>query len=258
LELEYARWVALAILGVLVGAFGTLIGAGGGFILLPLLLVMYPDEQPHILTSISLAVVGINAASGSIAYARLGRIHYRAAMLFTVTSVPGAVLGALVTRLLPRGIFDALFGSLLIVFALYLWWGEPRPERGEPTAMNLRLGAAMSFGIGFVSSAFGVGGGFIQGPMLMQLLGFPSYIATATSQFTLTFTALAGTITHIVMGEFERGIRRTIALGIGVIIGAQIGARLAQRVHGRWILRLLSVSLFLVGLRLTLGALLPW
>lgn len=255
MEIELARWLGLAVLGVGVGAFGTLIDVGGGFILVPVLLVLYPEEPTHIITSISLAVVGINAASGSLAYARLGRIHYRGGLLFTATSVPGAVLGALATRFVPRGVFESLFGVFLIAVALYLWLGQkPAPDPPSPTAENLRLGAALSFAVGFLSSAFGIGGGFIQVPMLVQVLGYPSHIATATSQFTLTFMALAGTITHIVVGEFERGVRRTIALGIGVVIGAQIGARLAQRVHGRWILRLLALSLFVAGVRLTVGA----
>ncbi len=54
-------------LGFFIGTFGTLIGAGGGFILMPLLLLMYPDMSPDVLTSISLAVVFLNASSGSIA-----------------------------------------------------------------------------------------------------------------------------------------------------------------------------------------------
>ncbi len=51
------RFVWLVPLGFLVGAYGTLIGAGGGFVLMPILLILYPAETPELLTSISLAVV---------------------------------------------------------------------------------------------------------------------------------------------------------------------------------------------------------
>ena len=61
-------------LGLVVGAYGTLVGAGGGFVLVPVLLLLYPDERPVDITAISLAVVFFNASSGSIAYARLRRI----------------------------------------------------------------------------------------------------------------------------------------------------------------------------------------
>ena len=58
-------------LGLGIGAFGTLIGAGGGFILVPILLIVYPNENTELITSISLAVVFFNALSGSFAYARM-------------------------------------------------------------------------------------------------------------------------------------------------------------------------------------------
>jgi len=54
---------------------GTIIGAGGGFILLPVLLILYPDEPPEVVTGISLAVSFCNALSGTIAYARQKRIN---------------------------------------------------------------------------------------------------------------------------------------------------------------------------------------
>ena len=58
------------LLGLVVGAFGALIGAGGGFVLMPAFILLYPQESPALLTSISLAVVFFNASSGSEAYAR--------------------------------------------------------------------------------------------------------------------------------------------------------------------------------------------
>ena len=59
-------YVGLVAIGVLVGAYGTLIGAGGGFVLVPLLLLLYPHESPARLTAVSLAVVLANASSGSL------------------------------------------------------------------------------------------------------------------------------------------------------------------------------------------------
>ena len=69
--------VGLVGLGLLVGAFGTLIGAGGGFVLVPVLLLLYPQDSPALVTGISLAVVFFNATSGSVAYARMGRVDFR-------------------------------------------------------------------------------------------------------------------------------------------------------------------------------------
>ncbi|HEX3072885.1 MAG TPA: TSUP family transporter, partial [Ignavibacteriales bacterium] len=58
-------------LGFAVGTIGTLIGAGGGFILMPVLLFLYPNMSPDSLVGISLAVVFFNSFSGSLSYARM-------------------------------------------------------------------------------------------------------------------------------------------------------------------------------------------
>src|SRR5436309_13816623 len=107
------EWLLIP-LGFVVGAFGTLIGAGGGFILVPALLLLYPSAKPSVITGISLAVVFFNAASGSVAYAREHRIDFRTGMAFAGAAVPGAIVGALAVGFLPCGVFDAGFGLLLI------------------------------------------------------------------------------------------------------------------------------------------------
>jgi len=78
-------------LGLAIGAFGTLIGAGGGFILVPILLIVYPNENTELITSISLAVVFFNALSGSVAYARMKRIDYKSGIIFAVATIPGGI-----------------------------------------------------------------------------------------------------------------------------------------------------------------------
>ena len=75
-------------LGFMVGTFGTLIGAGGGFILVPVLLLLYPDKSPETITSISLAVVFFNTLSGSFAYARMKRIDYKSGIIFAIATIP--------------------------------------------------------------------------------------------------------------------------------------------------------------------------
>lgn len=127
-------------LGFVVGAYGTLIGAGGGFVLMPVLLMLYPRESPELLTSISLAVVFFNAASGSWAYARLRRIDYRSGLLFSAATVPGAIFGALTTGYLPRRLFDGVFGVILGAQVGARWSGRIQGSwilRGLALALGL-------------------------------------------------------------------------------------------------------------------------
>jgi len=272
-------WFALLALGLFVGCFGTLIGAGGGFILMPALVLMYPKENPALLASISLAVVFFNAASGSLSYARQHKIDYRAGGQFAIAAVPGAILGAFTTPFIPRNAFDTILGVLLIGASIFLAFSAPRriknravetepvlgehePERPGAHPGNPRIrfplgrGLAISFGTGFISSLLGIGGGIIHVPALVVVLGFPVHIATATSHFVLSMTSLAGTGVHIFSGVFANaGARRVLFLGIGVMIGAQIGARLARRAPPTLIIRSLAIALSLVGVRIIYGAL---
>jgi uncharacterized membrane protein YfcA len=269
--------LGLIVMGIGIGTYGTLIGAGGGFVLMPVLLLLYPKQNAEVLTSISLAVVFFNAVSGSIAYGRMKRIDYRSGFLFAVATIPGAILGALNTAYVPRHLFDLIFGVIMVTAAVFLAVRN-RQRSGECTPRFLRrfcvtrhlvdadgavndysfnylVGIILSVVVGYISSFLGIGGGIIHVPALSYLLGFPVHIATATSHFVLAFMALAGTAVHIATGTFAHGVHRTIAMSIGVLIGAQIGARLSQKIKGRWIIKALAIALGLVGMRILAVAL---
>jgi uncharacterized membrane protein YfcA len=270
--LSAEHYLGLVALGIAVGCYGTLIGAGGGFVLMPVLLLLYPDQSADLLTSISLAVVFFNALSGSEAYALLKRIDYRTGLMFSVATIPGAVLGALNTSYVPRRMFDLLFAVLLLAAAAFLGW-RPRKDKISRKSFgadrqraarrlvdahgntyeyefNWLLGMAISGIVGYVSSFLGIGGGIIHVPALSYFLNFPIHIATATSHFILAIMALTGTVVHILTGTFSHGVHRTVALAIGVVLGAQIGARLSEKVRGRWIIRALAMALGILGLRI--------
>ncbi len=262
----------LVVLGVGVGVFGTLVGAGGGFILTPVLLLVYPNDSPATITAISLVVVFFNALSGSAAYAWQRRIDYRSGVAFAAATVPGAIAGALLVAVAPRRLFDGLMAVLLGGLAAWLFVGLRGPrdplshaagsartitDREGTTyryAVPVRRGMAFSVVVGFVSSFLGIGGGIIHVPLLIGALGFPVHVATATSHFVLANMSAVGTVTHVVTGDFTggTGIHRSIALSVGVVAGAQLGALLSQRLRGAAIQRLLAFALAALAVRLLL------
>ena len=266
-------WAGLVLMGACVGAYGTLIGAGGGFVLVPVLLLLYPGDSTELVTSISLAVVFFNAASGTVAYARQMRIDYLAANVFAAATVPGAVAGAFAISLVPRRLFDVVFALLLLLAAAFLELrprgrvSQRRHRRGEVTrritdvqgdtyvySYSLRTGVALSVLVGFVASLLGVGGGIIHVPVMVQLLHFPAHLATATSHYVLTVTSLTATLVHVIAGDLDGGYARTAALAVGVLAGAQVGARLSLRLGATAIVRLLALALVAVAARLLLAA----
>jgi uncharacterized membrane protein YfcA len=237
-------------------------------------LLLVRHFAPQEAAGTSLAVVFVNAVSGTIAYARQRRIDYASGVWFAAAALPGAVLGAFGVRLLSRSFFHLVFGILLMLAAAILFWKPAgaiseaatparrgwRPilpitrrvvdARGE--AFEYRydrfVGLALSFVVGFVSSMLGVGGGIIHVPALVFLLSFPPHISTATSHFILAITAGAGAASHLALGHVR--IVPALLLGAGAAAGAPLGARLSRGLHGQWILRGLALALLLVGIRL--------
>ncbi len=262
--------LGLLVLGLFVGGLGTLIGAGGGFILMPVLMILYPDMPVDIITSISLSIVFFNAASGSIAYAKMGRIDYKSGIVFGLATLPGAILGAVLTNYINRYYFDIIMGVLLIVIAGFLF-NKPHEGAYSSTSaskelthrsftdnlgekfsynFNKQLGINISFIVGAISSFLGIGGGIIHVPAMISVLNFPTHVATATSHFVLAIMALTGTIVHLVMGSLQQGLHIALTIGAGVIVGAQIGAAFSHKVKGHIIVWALAVALAIVGIRL--------
>ena len=267
---EFLLYPCFVLLGLAVGTLGTLLGLGGGFILMPVLLILYPHEPSAYLTATSLAVVFCNAVSGAAAYTRQKRIDFRSGIIFACAAIPGTIIGALGTDLVPRTAFNAVFGTALVAGAVFLIFkphGRKEAQMDLPApglttrsftdsegqthtySFRLRTGVFISLGVGVLSSFLGIGGGFIHVPAMVYLLNFPVHIATATSIFMLSIMSLSGVTTHIVNGTLDHSWLTITCLAIGVIGGAQLGARLSKRLKGRGILLVLATVLIFVGLR---------
>ncbi len=247
--------VWMVLLGLAVGAYGTIIGAGGGFVLVPLLLVFFPDYGPEEVTAISLAVVWANATSGSVAYARAHRIDYVTGLLFA---------GALVVQYVAERLFSIMFGVMLLMIVGVLFTRRDATAIREPLgagggvlvrtitteqgvtyryAYTIWQGVVLSVVVGFASSLFGIGGGVINVPAMIVLFHIPVSFAVATSQFVLAFMAGGGTIVHLANGTLSgEALRQAVALGAGAVVGAQIGASLSHRLSSRVVLQLLTLA----------------
>ncbi len=259
----------LVLLGLGVGVFGAIAGAGGGFILVPVLLVAYPDRDPATVTAISLAVVFANAASGSAAYAWQRRIDYRSGLWWALAAIPGALGGALLVSVIPRNVFAVVFAAVSAGVATHLIAGRPlsgyrepisgrgavsrriRDRRGQNFIYTFRLwqGLAIAGGMGFATGLLGAGGGVLQVPLMTIILRFPVHIATATSQFAYALVALEAATARLLTGglQLEQDLTMAGLIAAGAIAGAQAGARLALRVRGAVILRALATVLPLVA-----------
>ena len=256
--MEYILFVAL---GIGVGAFGTLVGIGGGLICVPIFIFLMSDGGifPYFSTAgqiagTSMFIVLSNAVSGTYAYIAQKRVYFKAAVPFALATLPGAFFGSYIVDNFSLSMLHFYFGVFLLVMAILMYWNATRKHHSDAKDLpqnfkfNRTLGIGSSAFVGFLSSIFGIGGGVIHVPLMVYLLGFPVHVATATSHFVLAVSALSGVVSHFILDHIVW--IPAVGIGIGAVIGAQIGARISKKTKSKVILALLSLAMFALGLRL--------
>jgi uncharacterized protein len=246
--------VLLFVVGLGAGTLGSMLGVGGGIIMVPALTFL--NLPPAQAASTSLIAVMSTSVSSTIEYSRQKRIDYALGLEMAASAIPGAVLGAILSGYLEEDSFKLYFGILLILTGLYISYKNSvlRDNRAKKRSTSLQAAVfAASFGAGMISSLFGVGGGIIFVPAMLLVLGLTMHRAAPTSQLTLMMTAIAGVFTHSVLGHPD--YLQAFALSAGAFVGAQIGARLSRITKEVLLQRLLGIILMAVAITFILDGL---
>ncbi|HWI62866.1 MAG TPA: sulfite exporter TauE/SafE family protein [Symbiobacteriaceae bacterium] len=245
--------------GLLVGFVGALVGAGGGFLLMPVLLLAYRLPPPDA-AAVSLVAVTAASLSGTITYARQGQVDFHAGLTLALFAIPGSMLGARLAGHAPLGAFSWLFGLLLAAMGLWMAVGRGSrrrpgsgwvPVRHRPAAAGANLVAplhACMVVVGGLASLFGIGGGPLVVPLLALGGGMEAHRAAATSQLIILLSSLAGVAGYALGGRVSWG--PAAALAVGAMLGAPLGAGAGLRLDPRRLLQILGLCLLLVGMRI--------
>ncbi|MBF0494549.1 MAG: sulfite exporter TauE/SafE family protein [Candidatus Omnitrophica bacterium] len=271
-----APWLLLLI-GFAIGCYGTIVGIGGGPLILPLLLFFYGWEN-EFLVATSLFIVLLNSASGCSGYARQKRIDYRGGIKFTLAAMPGAIISGFAHHMVNLSFFNIIFAVFLILLAIYTIMSIGRVEKTGAEKQQIlkdaeeggyrrvkftdrfgikhdffandKLGISMNLLLGFFCGFLGIGGGVFQVPILIFLLNYPVHIATATSHFVTFLTCLIALIPHVIYGNICYA--EAMWMGVGVIAGAQVGARVASKLDTKVTLYLFVIILIVFAIKLFL------
>ncbi|AAL80492.1 sulfite exporter TauE/SafE family protein [Pyrococcus furiosus DSM 3638] len=245
--------IFLFFVGIVVGILAAMFGLGGGFLIVPTLNIL--GVEIHSAIGTSSASIVFTSLSSSIAYSRQRRIHYRAGILLASTAIIGAYIGAWMTSFLPSNQLKVIFGITLIFVAYRVYRKkpvEPSEVKLEDIKLNEKLIPVGGFFSGIASGLLGVGGGIINVPFLTWL-GMPIHYAVATSSFAIVFTSLSGAIKHYMLGNVQ--LIWLPFLVPGLIIGAQIGARLAKKTRAKSLKGMFSVVMAILAVRMILKGL---
>jgi uncharacterized membrane protein YfcA len=242
--------------GVAASIFGSIVGLGGGFVIIPVLRVAF-GVPPAQVAGTSLLMVLANTGASTFGYLRARLVDLRFVMPFTLGAVPGSILGVFaVKRFSPSG-FDFAYGTVLIVLAILVVRRRSAISRpaGERTfAHDIRIAVIAGFGTGFFSSLFGIGGGVVLIPLLLIVARMPPHVVTATSAFVITTTAPVGVLTHALSGDVDWAF--SLPLVLGGLVGGSIGPVIQKRVSSPALITLLAVALIAAALGLALRHLL--
>ena len=247
-----AAFIAIYAIGV--GTISSMVGIGGGVFNTPLLMIIFLLSA-QVAPATSLVAALFLAFASSIVYWRQNPrpIIPRAGLFLAITTVPGSMLGVVLRTMIEDDyVLRVIFGLALMPVAIKMLFAVRR-EKGdiasELASYNMsdlknKMLAISLFGgfVGGISAGLlGIGGGAVIVPVLSVLMGLPMHAAVATSMFTMVFTASAGTTMNFIQGYINPYY--ALALGVGMLIGAQFGSRLACRVNSVQLKRVFGLVL---------------
>lgn len=266
------EWFILLFIGLFTGAFGSLVGLGGGIIMVPSLLYLNSSGLlsdtilPEDAVGISLVVIVISAISSSIYYYKEGKIDVKSGLFFFSASGVTTILGSIATSYINIKAFYIFFGLLMIFITFLLSKKNTKPSQERKFPWDVQKvfinadGSEVEYGYnkkiaflitafaGFIGGVFGIGGGAIFVPMMVILFRFPPHIATATSMFIILLSTSIGSMTHIILGNVK--FMYVLMLAPGAYIGGKIGSNIAKKISSQGLIKLLRIVIILVAIQM--------
>lgn len=233
--------------GAVTGLLGSLLGLGGGILLVPLLVLGFglPMEEA---VPASLICVVASSCGAAANYMENKLADTRLAMTLELATVAGALLGGLVAAFIPSAVLAVGFG----VFALYVAMNFLllKPDlasdlKGDYTPVNYPLGIGGSVVAGGVSALLGVGGGPLKVPLMTFGMRVPFKVASATSNLMIGITGAASVMGYAWRGDLHLALAAPLV--VGVLAGAALGSKLMLKAKPTALKRLFALVLLVVA-----------
>lgn len=215
--------------GLLAGAFGALVGLGGGILLVPILTLVVGLPLPQAIPA-SLVGVVATAIGATAINLREGHAEWPLALRVAGIAMVAAIAGAQISRYVASSMLYILFALLLLAVTGRMMM-ETRVREPRKPRDSKWLAGVMFAGAGLTSGLLGVGGGILNVPAVHLALRRRMLTATATSSVIIAFTAAAGASSHAAAGGVIWPV--AVACATGTFIGGRAGATLAPKLPRR-------------------------
>ena len=242
---------------LLAGLLGSLLGLGGGIIVVPALTLLFHVD---IRLAIGASIISVIATSSgaAAAYVRERITNLRVGMFLEIGTTLGAVTGAYVAGLVSGRVLYVVFAVVLGYSAVRMFAGRSQAEGHHdvpPDALadrlnlhssyydpaegreisyrvtHTRLGLGLMYVAGMMSGLLGIGSGALKVPAMDLAMRLPMKVSTATSNFMIGVTAAASAGVYFLRGDVDPYIAAPVAAG--VLVGATVGSRLLPKLRSR-------------------------
>jgi uncharacterized membrane protein YfcA len=243
---------ALALLGAVgIGLVLGLTGSGGSILTLPVL-VYLAGIEPREAVGLSLIIVGAAALAGAWQRARVGEVYYKAVLMFAVSGMLGATLGAKLTHFISPDALMLAFAGVMIALGVRMMLMRRPSVQPEIECRPMRCLMAGA-GVGVLTGFLGVGGGFLLLPALVKFVRVPTRVATGTSLAIIAANSAAGFFGHF--GSAPVPWRLAVVFSLiavaGVLLGGKIAGRLPELVLQRgFVLLVFLTAAFVIWMTL--------
>jgi len=202
--------------------------------------------------AMSLLIVGLASASGTVKYWKRGFVNWRLAFLFALPGMVASFLGARLTRFVSSDLLLFTFGVLTMGISIILY-NKSSKGTGSSEQVVCRPAFTLSIGvgavIGFLTGLLGVGGGFLIVPAIALLMKCSLYTAIGTSLVIIAVNSIAGLSGHL--STMKLNIPLSVMFLSATIGGAIIGARISDKLNTTVLQKVFSTLIFLVGVFMT-------
>jgi uncharacterized membrane protein YfcA/uncharacterized membrane protein len=271
LQLHFGPGVVLLVFigSVVAGLLGSLVGLGGGVLIVPLLTIGFGFPISFAIGASIISVIATSSGAAA-AYVRDHLTNLRVGMFLEVATTTGAICGAFLAALLAPGVLGIIFGVILLISVapLVVKIGEELPQgvTNDHLANALSLassypdqrlgrevsyqvtrtpfGLAMMYLAGLISGLLGIGSGTFKVIAMDTLMRLPLKVSTTTSNFMIGVTAAASAGIYFSRGDIPPLLAAPVALGI--LLGALLGARLLPHLSNK-MLRIIFVPVLVVA-----------
>jgi uncharacterized membrane protein YfcA len=268
----------LLCISVFAGILGSILGLGGGIIVIPALTLGFGIDIRY---AIGASIVSVIATSSGAAarYVRDHMTNVRLAIFLEVGTTTGAILGAVISSYIHSNFLFILF-ALLLLQSAYMMWSRGKNEHAvlqtahpwatylklnssypdyhlgkevEYLVDNVPLGFFYMLGAGLLSGLLGIGSGILKVLAMDSAMKLPIKVSSATSNFMIGVTAAASAGAYYMKGDILPEIAAPVA--IGILIGSLLGAHWMTRLPNKVIRKVFIFVLIVVAIQMGLRGL---